>query len=811
MNSVSPSLPWLCKTLIISSLSFFCFPLFALSPPEKAQTGLFLENKGQVRDQYYMPRPDVFYYGEVDGLSYHLTTRGIHYQMVQYPAGFQQKELLSKATKSKHDLDIGSQSEPITIYRVDVNYQGANKRAEVVSSGGSSSVSHFYNVPYGAEPALNVRSWQFVTMKEIYTGIDLRYYQGKHGGLESDFVVQPGADFNQIALAISGAELSINTRGELVMHTPFGDILEGPVFAHQNGKEVTSQWVVDGDVVRFELVGQVNPALPLIIDPPVRLYGTYFGGSKDDEFNDVSSGQDGSFTLVGSTVSTSMIATTGAHQVSFGGGSKDGVVTKFSSDGDLLWSTYLGGNEEDIIFGCSVDLASNILVAGPTGSLSGISTPDAHQPNYAGGYRDGFIVKFDPNGTRLWGTYFGGNDWDEIHDCKTDLSNRVVIVGLTKSVSGISTSGSFQPNFSGDDDFTDAFVAVLSGNNEIDWGTYIGTKSGNDRGSSCAIDDDNNIIFAGAAWKSNTLASPGAYQTEVNGQRNALVFKFSESGERIWSTYFGGNNTSAYDVVVDSEGNVILCGETDFDQFIVSPNAHQEQYGGDLNDAFLAQFDKNGSFNWGTCYGGEKEEIGNALAIGLNDDIYFAGFTTSFTNIASVDGYDNAKDAFIDGFIAKFSKSGARYWGTYYGGEDWDGIYSCALSDNNRIVFAGYTYSSEAISTMDGYKPIYSGGGVESDAFFAIFQDETSGLIPVVQTEPLAVLPNPTSGMVYITDLPESSRLTVRDVQGMVVLERSVTTNAFDLDLGHLPSGMYILRVDAHDTPAIKVARVVVE
>lgn len=810
MTSVSPSLATLCKALIISALGIVCFPLFAISPPEKARASLFMENKGQVRDQHYMPRPDVLYYGEVDGLSYHLTSGGIHYQMVQYPEEFQQMELLSKTKRGKHDLDVEAEAEPITIYRVDVTYLDANERAEVVSSGGSSSVSHFYNVPHGAEPALNVRSWQSVTMKEIYEGIDLRYYQGKHGGLESDFVVQPGADYSQIALSILGAELSINGRGELVMHTPLGEILEGPVFAHQDGKKVASQWVVDGDVVRFELTGQVDPKLPLIIDPPVRLYGTYFGGSKDDFFRSTSVDGQGNIVAAGETESTSMIATVGAHQVSYGGGTYDGMVAKYLANGELSWATYIGGSGEDEVNSCQIDGDGNTFLGGETESTAGIASPDGSKPVFAGGLRDGFLVKLNGDGIRDWGTYIGGTDLDVVNGCSLYDSGSIVLVGVTYSYDGISTPGSFQSSFSGDEDHSDAFILVLDATGNLDWGSYIGVPYTIERGHCCTIDHDGNILFGGEAWWGfdNILASPGAHQEDINGSQNALIFKFTKDGERMWSTYFGGNDTRAYDIEIDMLNNVIVTGETDREDYVVSQGAHQEEYGGGSSDAFLAKFSPNGVFLWGTCYGGQSSDFGTGLAVNTGNGIYLSGLTSSLEGIASPDGYDVQKDGFTDGFLCKFSSDGIRQWATYYGGDDWDGIDDCALSGDDQIVIAGAAFSKDAITTPDGNKTSHSGA---DDAFIAIFQDETSGLIPAVPVEPLVVTPNPTSGMVYLTDLQEMCRLTVRDAQGVVVLERSVTTNAFDLDLGHLPSGMYILRVEGTDATGIKVARVVVE
>lgn len=809
MNTVSPSLSGLYKVLIISALSIFCFPLVALSPPEKAKSDLFLENKGQVRDQHYMPRPDVLYYGEVDGLSYHLTAGGIHYQMVQYPDGFQKKELLSKGTRSKHDLDVEAQEQPITIYRVDVNYLGANERAEVVSISGSSSASHFYNVPHGTEPALNVRSWQSVTMKDIYAGIDLRYYQGKHGGLESDFVVQPVADYSQIALAISGAELSINERGELVMHTPFGDILEGPVFAHQNGKEVTSQWVVDGDVVRFELTGQVDPSLPLIIDPPVRLYGTYYGGSKSDSYVDIKVSANGKLIAYGQTASLTQIATIGAHQIEYGGGSGDCLLSSYTSAGDLEWVTYYGGAEIEIPQVCASHTDGSIIIVGRSASIENIASIGAYQEIKFGGFHDGFMAKFTSSGLRIWGTYFGGESFDNINGCDIHSSGDVLISGSTSSKMNIATVGAFQEIkvSSGDDD---AFLAKFTESGELIWATYAGLFNGQENGNSCQFDGESNIVMVGSVDKfsNGTLATPNAYQSIIPNWYSALIMKFDSAGSLIWCTYYGGSETRAMDVSIGMDNSIYLVGSTEDSSYIVTPGAYQSVYGGGINDGFVAKFNVDGQLLWGTCFGGPSTDILNSCSVNSSGDIFIGGETESVSGIANSNGYDNNKDGSVDGCMARFDSNGNIKWGSYFGGTNFDYIKSIQLIDDNQFVVSGTSSSTDAIATPDGNKTSNSGS---YDAFFAIFQDETSGLIPAVPVEPLAVSPNPTSGMVYLSDLLESGRLTIRDVQGVVVLEKTLTSNSLDLDLGHLPSGMYIFRVDAHDTPAIKVARVVVE
>src|SRR5690606_12326877 len=109
------------------------------------------------------------------------------------------------------------------------------------------------------------------------------------------------------------------------------------------------------------------------------------------------------------------IATTGAHQVTIGGG-QDAMVMKFTSSGTLAWGTYFGGLNSDLASSIACDSMGNVYVAGVTASSAAIATPGSHQATFSGGVAigDAFIVKFDSSGNRQWGTYFGGSKDENI-------------------------------------------------------------------------------------------------------------------------------------------------------------------------------------------------------------------------------------------------------------------------------------------------------------------------------------------------------------------------------------------------------------
>ena len=131
----------------------------------------------------------------------------------------------------------------------------------------------------------------------------------------------------------------------------------------------------------------------------VRQWATYYGGSQDDMGISCAVDASGNVYMIGSTSSTSGIATAGAHETTV----NDGFLVKFNSSGVRQWGTYFEGNGN----ACTTDASGNIYIVGLTNSTSGIATAGAHQTVMSGS-GDAFLVKFNSSGVKQWGTYFGG-------------------------------------------------------------------------------------------------------------------------------------------------------------------------------------------------------------------------------------------------------------------------------------------------------------------------------------------------------------------------------------------------------------------
>ncbi len=102
--------------------------------------------------------------------------------------------------------------------------------------------------------------------------------------------------------------------------------------------------------------------------------------------------------------------------------------------------------------------------------------------------------------------------------------------------------------------------------------------------------------------------------------------------------------------------------------------------------------------------------------------------------------------------------------------------------------------------------------GSGDDAFFVIFEDETTGLAPLFPVRELEVQPNPASGQVTVSGVDPGDLLTVRDTRGVTVLEQMLTHDRSEVALHLLPAGIYFFRVvSGRDTRQVSISKVVVK
>lgn len=691
----------------------------------------FIENKGQVTDQFHNPRTDIdFKLAGGNGLNIFFGKGTIHYQW-------------SKREKSKEPVDFTNRgtaeevekqySRPVKMYRMDLALIGANPNPEIITEEKQPNFERYFlswvNKDNGNE-GLIANTYKKITYKNIYPHIDWIFYFNKIGQLEHDFVVHPGGKVADIQMQYSGStNLKLNAAGRLIANSPMGTITESaPYSREQSGKEVISNFKLEKGILSFAVADYSGT---LTIDPILE-WCTYFGGSDDETSYALTTDKWGNVYMTGTTGSLSNIATTGAHQATYGGGTNtygaDAFLSKWNTDGDLLWATYYGGDKIDVAKGVGCDTTGNVYMGGYTTSQSAISTMGSYQEVKAGNAAryDIFLVKFDTSGQRQWGTYYGGiqNEGNTAFGLNCDIHDNILITGNTSSNAGISTPGTYMPNQS---DNYDGFLAKFNTSGQLQWGTYYG-GSGGDYPQSVLSDSFGNAYIAGYTNSLNGISTANAFQTINAGGDDAFLSKFDGSGQLIWSTYLGGASQDRGYVVSNHNNQIYVGGITQSLTGIATSGSFKDTFTTGIGgDGFLANFNLNGNLNWSTYYGGENAESVGGIFINVQGDIYLSGQTQSLSGIATVGSLKDSLSGSSDVYLVKFNMIGERQWGTYFGSPDIESLEFITGDKNANIYLSGRTNGAVNIATNNSFQSSLNGG---FDAFLVKLNDCGAPALP---------------------------------------------------------------------------------
>lgn len=708
---------------------------------------LFLENKGQVADQNYNPRTDIDFRVSGGDVNVFVGKGQIHYQWTRV-----QQDLNSTIEQNfalpgqKH---AEQKTKNIDMYRLDAVLVGANVNAEKIIEERSDYYENYYlpQCPNGTV----AHSFNKITYRNVYPGIDWVLYTSDNQ-LKYDFVVHKGGNPADIKLRYEGAS-SINMNNDIVsIATPYGVITENKPYSYdaETHEEIASSFALANNTLSFNVAASEHD---IIIDPVIG-WGTYFGLPMEAGGYSVAADGLGKGYLSGSTTNTSNISTFGYHQFSYGGGSTDGYIIKFSVAGTKEWSTYYGGEGDDAIYGSTVDASGNLYITGSTYSVSAasaISTSGAHQTSNGistTSARDAFVAKFSASGSRTWGTFYGGNLADYATSVAVDKNGNVFIGGSAGSSNGtsIATTGAFQTTQS------PGFVAKFNSSGVRQWGTYYG-NGGNELVNAVACDTSGNVYIGGVTLSASLIATTGAFQTSLNGATDGFIVKFSSTGGRQWGTYYGGTAVDYVSALsCDRYNNLIVAGRTSSTTSISSTGAHKTALTGN-SDGFLARFNAStGQRIWGTYYGGSGDDEINGVYAGRDRKIYITGATNSSTGIATTGNYQTTYGGNTlpsgsgDGFLTKFSLDGSRLWATYYGGSADESNVVVAFG-GGKLYIAGTTTSDNGIATANGFQNFLSGtppptppSPFPPTAFCAQFQADTAVYIDEIFWDTLTCL-----------------------------------------------------------------------
>ncbi|MBP2657446.1 MAG: hypothetical protein H6Q69_478 [Firmicutes bacterium] len=601
----------------------------------------------------------------------HFYTRGAGYGFYFTPAAVNMAFVERSAKQTKLDRhhrlfrpdEAQAETEQVRQgMALSLRFIGSNPSANIQARKEEPGTVNFF---IGKDPAkwrTNLHSYSEIVYPELWPNIDM-VFRNVGGVLKYEFIIQPGANLHNIRLTYDGADnLSKDTDGNLLIHTPMGILTEHrPVSYQPDGEQ---QLPV---ATEFTLERQSDDAL---------VFGFTTGSDYDPHYPLV-------------------------------------------IDPGLVYSTYLGGSDEDGSFGIAVDTSGNAYVTGSTSSPDFPTTPGAFQTTPRG-FGGAFITKLNPAGSALvYSTYLGDSS-SNVKSIVIDTSGNAYVTGTTDSLNFPTTPGAFQPSRLGF--IFDAFVTKLNpAGSALIYSTYLGGILGSSSGNDITVDTSGNAYVTGTTGSSRFPTTPGAFQIISGG---TFVTKFNPTGSAlVYSTYLGGGIIIANGIAIDISGNAYVTGSTESD-FPTTPGAFQTSRKGS-RDTFITKLNPAGSaLIYSTYLGGSNYDFVNDIAIDPSGNAYVTGWTLSTDFPITPGAFQTSPNGVEDGFVTKLNPTGsALVYSTYLGGGYGNGI---AVDTSGNAYVTGTTGSADFPITLSAFQTSLNG---ESDAFITKLNPAGSALL----------------------------------------------------------------------------------
>ncbi len=665
-------------------------------------------------------------------------------------------------------------------------------RMRVVTASGAATVSGEDILPGKASyfsngrslgTIVNVPEYQAVRYHEIYPGTDLVYY-GNQRQLEYDFIVGPAKDPSRIALAFDGASVSVGPDGDLVLAVGKSRLrFRKPIAYQQDGSKripVRAEFAVLSGNVTFRL-GAYDRSKALIIDPSL-VYSTFLGGGFTDYTGGITVDASGNTYAVGSTLSPGFPTTTGVLQPHCGTDTYcnlgtvenpfDAFVTKMDPTGaSEVYSTFLGGENDDQGMAIAVDGTGNAYVTGYTLSCQFPVTSGAYKTSFpncgAGGATANFVAKINPTASALvYSTFIGVNNTNQGHGIAVDSAGNAYITGYSSDSSYPTTSGAYQPSAPNPSDGKLVFTELNAAGNGLVYSTYLaGSSTGNfGTGNAIALDKSKNVYITGHTDATDFPVTNGAYQAVNAGGFDVVVAKFNPSlsgaASLVYSTYLGGGEFDRGNgIAVDGKGDAYIAGMTASGDFPTSAKAFQTTCPGGCSgfaNGFVSALNPTASqllystYLAGTANGSDTSLEGNwAIALDNNNNAYVTGASVA-TDYPTINPVQKANGGGADVVATELNPTGtAALMSTYLGGTMDDGGTGIEVSARGNVYVTGSTASPDfpttagAFATSCGSDDLCNG---TTDAFVSeISAVQTDGYVQ------LTASPNPVKSGAILT------------------------------------------------------------
>ncbi|MBK6312895.1 MAG: SBBP repeat-containing protein [Blastocatellia bacterium] len=443
-------------------------------------------------------------------------------------------------------------------------------------------------------------------------------------------------------------------------------------------------------------------------------YSTFVGGTASDTPTDILVDGIGRATVVGQTTSSDLETLDGAFDRTLSGLSDAFAIRLSATGATLIQATYLGGTGPELATAAAFTVEGDFVLVGETSSFNFPTSIGAFDNSFDGVRPEGFVTRLSAGlNAMTYSTFVGTSGEDRVRDVVVNSSGQASIVGRTSSPDMPVTPNVPQPTFGGGTE-PDGFVGRVSADGTVlEYFTYHG--GGNfDSCDALAIDQGGALCVSGYTFSADLPTTVGAYDTTLTGNSDALVAKYTPSGQLSFSTFLGGNGGElAVGIGIGAMGSIVVAGDTQSGDF---PTTLMNRTG-DGFDGFVTVLASDGAtlvhstlVGGILAVGGGTGDEAKSVASAPDGSVYVAGGTTSVNFPGTPGGVDLDTGVGYSGYIVRLDSSGqSLLWSTVIGGSLDDTVDAIARAPDGDVIATGSTFSSDFPTSANCLDSTYAG------------------------------------------------------------------------------------------------------
>jgi hypothetical protein len=437
------------------------------------------------------------------------------------------------------------------------------------------------------------------------------------------------------------------------------------------------------------------------------------------------------------------------------------------------------------------------------------------------GDNDFWAVKLDNTGTIQWEKTFGGSMDEQMYDIHQTLDGGYIMVGAATSVDG---------NVNVNNGGYDAWIVKIDANGTLQWQHDFG---GTDEDWFMSVTQNADSSYLAVGYTSSADGDIDINQTE--GYRDALLVKFTPSGNYAWERLYGGPGDDEMEAVKPVGNGYIVAGGTAYGGGDVL------DFKGGLADVWVLRLDSLGDVLWNKCYGGTNTDFGWSV-INTTGNGFLVGGSSQSNDVDAT-----ANHGGTDMWLLKLNDTGAIQWQHEYGGKGPESVSRMLETNDGGYAVVGYAGSSNGdisgnkggiwdawvvkvdnTGSMDWQKCL---GGSDVDMGFGITTAADGGLCVSAQTNSndsdvtnyfgmadawvvklnpttgiadipasaFHLFPNPATGVLHLSLMEplDQAEVTLETVDGRTVRKYPLNGKQEDFSISDLAPGSYLLKLSA--------------